>query len=96
MSDLGEIKSLQDRIARIEGMVKEIQGQLGLEQKGSGWWGGGDDDPGEGDPLADPEIQDLLVKGNKIQAIKVYRERTGEGLKEAKDAIERWEAERGR
>ena len=94
MSDLGEIKSLQDRIARIEGMVKEIQGQLGLEQKGSGWWGG--DESGGSDPLADPEIQDLLAKGNKIHAIKVYRERTGAGLKEAKDAIERWEKGAGR
>jgi len=38
--------------------------------------------------LSDERIQDALDKGNKIEAIKVYRELTGLGLKEAKDAIE--------
>lgn len=33
-------------------------------------------------------ITDSLVSGNKIQAIKTYRKVTGQGLKEAKDAIE--------
>ncbi len=36
----------------------------------------------------DERIQEALDKGNKIEAIKVYREQTGLGLKEAKDAIE--------
>jgi ribosomal protein L7/L12 len=34
------------------------------------------------------QIHDLLKGGNKIEAIKVYREATGCGLKEAKDAVE--------
>lgn len=34
------------------------------------------------------EIRQLLSSGNKIQAIKVYREKTGAGLAEAKDAVE--------
>lgn len=34
------------------------------------------------------EVQALVRDGKKIQAIKVYRERTGVGLKEAKDAVE--------
>lgn len=33
-------------------------------------------------------IDDLLARGRKIQAIKLYREQTGVGLKEAKDAVE--------
>jgi hypothetical protein len=33
-------------------------------------------------------LGDLLARGRKIEAIKVYRERTGKGLKEAKDAVE--------
>jgi ribosomal protein L7/L12 len=37
------------------------------------------------------EIAALLQAGNKIQAIKVYREATGVGLKEAKDAVEAFE-----
>lgn len=33
-------------------------------------------------------ISDLLGRGKKIEAIKAYREQTGVGLKEAKDAVE--------
>ena len=34
------------------------------------------------------QIKALLFQGNKIAAIKIYREGTGVGLKEAKDAVE--------
>ena len=34
------------------------------------------------------EISDAIVARNKIHAIKIYREATGAGLKEAKEAIE--------
>ncbi len=34
------------------------------------------------------EITDCLLTGRKIEAIKIYREATGEGLKEAKEFIE--------
>lgn len=34
------------------------------------------------------EITDALLKGRKIEAIKIYREATGVGLKEAKEFIE--------
>lgn len=36
------------------------------------------------------EIDRLLADGQKIVAIKLYRDRTGVGLKEAKDRIESW------
>ncbi|MCZ4096034.1 MULTISPECIES: ribosomal protein L7/L12 [Streptomyces] len=35
------------------------------------------------------EINELVRQGKKIQAIKAYRELTGAGLKEAKEAVER-------
>ena len=38
-----------------------------------------------------PEVFALLQKGEKIQAIKRYRELTGSGLAEAKEAVERME-----
>jgi ribosomal protein L7/L12 len=38
------------------------------------------------------EIREQLRNGNKIEAIKIYREMTGVGLKEAKDAVEALEA----
>ena len=34
------------------------------------------------------QITECLLAGQKIQAIKLYREATGEGLKEAKEFIE--------
>jgi large subunit ribosomal protein L7/L12 len=40
-------------------------------------------------------ILELLVVGKKIAAIKLYRERTGLGLKDAKDAVEALAARHG-
>lgn len=45
-----------------------------------------------GPSIVDPEFEQqlltILERGNKIEAIKQYRERTRTGLKEAKDAVE--------
>ncbi len=41
------------------------------------------------DPALVEEVRRVAGAGNLIQAIKLYRERTGSGLKEAKDAVER-------
>lgn len=43
------------------------------------------------DTLSDEQmraISEALAKGNKIEAIKIYREASGKGLKEAKDFID--------
>jgi ribosomal protein L7/L12 len=50
-----------------------------------------DEAPSEPTGTAQPDSDDLLAltrAGRKIEAIKKYREQTGAGLKEAKDAIE--------
>ena len=39
------------------------------------------------------ELKELVVDGRKIEAIKLYRDRTGAGLREAKDAIDALERE---
>lgn len=54
---------------------------------------------GRGTPLPAPiqpaesdvtdQIVDLLTRGKKIAAVKLYREKLGVGLKDAKDAVER-------
>jgi ribosomal protein L7/L12 len=36
----------------------------------------------------DDAVEHMLITGNKINAIKLYRQRTGVGLKEAKEAVE--------
>ena len=41
-------------------------------------------------------IENLVNSGNKIEAVKVYREATGANLKDAKDAIDRIEREASR
>lgn len=38
---------------------------------------------------ADAEVRALMAAGQKIEAIKLVRQRTGLGLKEAKDYVER-------
>ena len=44
------------------------------------------------EPDFEAELHRLLNAGRKIEAIKLYRERTGTGLKEAKNAVEALEA----
>ena len=85
-----QLLEIKQRLALVEARLEQLFDHLDVKpREGSGgWWGGS----GEGeapDPMTDPEIQDLLAKGNEMQAIKRYRELTGLGLKEAKDAIDR-------
>lgn len=40
-------------------------------------------------------VLSLIERGQKIEAIKLYRERTGAGLKQAKEAVESLARERG-
>ena len=50
-----------------------------------------------GIPFTEPgfaEVEQFLRAGKKLQAIKAYRERTGAGLAEAKEAVERMAGER--
>jgi ribosomal protein L7/L12 len=84
-----QLLEIKQRLALIESRLDQLFEHLDLEPResaGGGWWGG---EEGASDPASDPEIQDLLAKGNEIQAIKRYRELTGMGLAEAKEAIER-------
>ena len=77
------------RIAELERKVSELYKRLGqAEPSGFG------DDSGFPEPASvaaseDPRVIELLQSGNQIQAIKLYRELTGVGLAEAKDAVDR-------
>lgn len=61
------------RLARMETKLDAIAEKLGVVVE----------EPGLDEVVA------LVREGRKIQAIKVYREHTGAGLKDAKDAVER-------
>ncbi|MGW8400286.1 ribosomal protein L7/L12 [Streptomyces lydicus] len=67
-------KTLERRLARLEGKIDLLLAQAGVEEPQ--------------DPRM-AEIDELLARGKKIQAIKVHRELTGSGLAEAKEAVER-------
>ena len=75
-----DILLLKSRINELEDRLNFLYQRLGLEYS----------DPNS-DPIRSPEIQDALRRGNKIEAIKIYRELTGVGLAEAKEAIDRAE-----
>jgi ribosomal protein L7/L12 len=72
---------IKQRLALVETRLQQLFDHLDIAPR----------DPAEvaGDAINDPEIQDLLAKGNELQAVKRYRELTGTRLDEAKEAIER-------
>ena len=86
------LQPLLVRIAALERKVSDLYRRIGQAELEVGT---GVDEFGKPTEAAafDAEVLGLLQQGKKIQAIKMYRERTGLGLKEAKTAIDRLEAE---
>ena len=60
-----EIQQLRSRVNELEDRLKFIYRRLNLEYA----------DPNS-DPVLSPKIQEALRHGNKIEAIKIYRELT--------------------
>lgn len=75
-----EVQQLRSRVNELEDRLKFLYRRLNIEYA----------DPNS-DPALSPQIQEALRRGNKIEAIKLYRELTGVGLAEAKSAIDRAE-----
>ncbi|MEV5440142.1 ribosomal protein L7/L12 [Streptomyces sp. NPDC052682] len=67
------IAQAERRAVRVERKLDRILDHLGLR---------------EDEPWRD-EVEALVRDGRRIQAIKVYREATGVGLAEAKEAVDR-------
>jgi ribosomal protein L7/L12 len=88
-----QVIDIEKRLALIEVRLEQLFEHLNIAPRGGGTGGGYGSEPSELDPNDDPEIQDLLAKGNETQAIKRYGELTGLGLAEAKAAIERAQAD---
>ncbi|WP_330334659.1 ribosomal protein L7/L12 [Streptomyces sp. NBC_00536] len=73
-SPSGKITSVERRLARLERKMDLLLDHFGVEEP----------------PIPGMErVHELLRQGKKIEAIKVHRQLTGEGLKESKDAVER-------
>lgn len=73
------IAVLEQRISSLEREVAWLRAQLSGQ-------------PGPADADADPEVLDAIRQNQKIEAIRRYRQLTGLGLKESKDAVEALEA----
>jgi ribosomal protein L7/L12 len=78
-------EDLRIRLAKLENRVAYLFQELGLEEKYQAELAYVTLQSGMDDILA------LLRRNQKIGAIKLYREKTGVGLAEAKDAVERME-----
>jgi ribosomal protein L7/L12 len=76
-----QLLEIKQRLALIEARLQQLFEHLDIAPRESA-------EGGELDPSQDPEIQDLLAKGNQVQAVKRYRELTGAGISEAQRAIE--------
>jgi ribosomal protein L7/L12 len=91
MAKPSQLDEIEKRIALIEVRLEQLFEHLNISPRGGA--GAGGHHEGEGlDPNDDPEIQDLLAKGNSVQATKRYQELTGASLEEAKQAIDRAQA----
>ncbi len=94
MSGEADLVDHARRLAELEARVAGLERQLnssGVDaraaaQEASGFGFASDARPTGA--LDDPRITELVGNGNKIEAIKLYRELTGTGLAEAKSAIE--------
>lgn len=78
-------EDLRIRLARLENRVVFLFQELGLEEKYQAELAYVTLQSGMADIVA------LLRRNKKIEAIKLYREKTGVGLAEAKDAVDRME-----
>ncbi len=70
-----EESDYEARLTRLETMMNLVLQRLGIDPNTA---------------LAGPSeyLKQLIMQGKKIEAIKVYREQTGVGLKEGKDYID--------
>ncbi|GAA1281397.1 MULTISPECIES: hypothetical protein [Brachybacterium] len=84
-----QIDHLQAQVRGLEALVGELAGRAGV---GEAELRQLRDRSGRQIPA---ECRRLVDEGRTIEAIKVYREHTGAGLKDAKDAIDRYREREG-
>ncbi len=79
-----EFLLLQSRVRELEDKLQFLYRRLNIDYADA-----------SSDPAFSPQIQEALRRGNKIEAIKIYRELTGVGLAEAKQVIDKIESKLG-
>lgn len=79
-----EFLALKSRVSELEDKLQLLYRRLNIDYA----------DPNS-NPARSPQIQEALRRGDKIEAIKLYRELTGVSLAEAKQVIDRIESKLG-
>lgn len=82
---------LETRVARLEAQVAALMPLLDAGQTPATWQQQVEPVAAAGWPtlpVVDADIARIVAKGNKIEAIKLAREKYGLGLKDAKDYVE--------
>ncbi len=91
LSGNGNTDDLEARVARLEAQVAALMPLLDIDQTPTTWQQQ-DVPPASAGlsalPVVDADIARVAARGNKIEAIKLAREKYGLGLKEAKDYVE--------
>ncbi|KQY56814.1 MULTISPECIES: ribosomal protein L7/L12 [unclassified Nocardioides] len=87
-----DVEALRARIGRLEALVELLARHQGISEHEISQVMGPtvstvSTPHATGTPIS-ARVRQLAIEGKKIQAIKVHREETGLGLKEAKDAVE--------
>ena len=78
-----EIALLRQQISRMQAQIDQLYRHLNLTFSENAF------------ETDDPQIIEALKRNNIIEAIKIYREKTGLGLAEAKSAVEGIKKRRG-
>jgi ribosomal protein L7/L12 len=78
-----EVSNLRERVIRLEGQLKFLYEKLNIEFVA---------DPHAAD---DPKVVELIKLGKKLDAITMYRQVSGTGLAEAKNAVEEMQGRLG-
>lgn len=81
-----QIDALQKRVRELEGLVDLLASRAGVGRMELAQL--------RGQPRIPEQSRILVEQGKTIEAIKVYREQTGAGLREAKEAIDEYRARR--
>jgi ribosomal protein L7/L12 len=77
------------RIAALERKVAELYERLGQAEPNFGGLTFDSDQAASVTACDDPRVIERIQSGQMIEAIKLYRELTGAGLAESKDAVDR-------
>ena len=80
-----EIQALRTQVRALRAVAEELAARAGVSQSEL------ERMLATATPGITDEVEDHLRAGRRISAIKAYRESTGAGLKEAKDAVEDYE-----